>query len=103
MVIAVDDRDIDVGGAQCLGCVQPGKTRAQDDDFRTRFGTLEISHFISLPIDNSKTGYSSRSITTQASVMSDPKLSWLDRGATCAPLLESALVHSSINQPRLLW
>ena len=54
MVIAVDDRNIDVGGAQGLGCIQPSKTRAQDDDLRTRFGTLGVSHFVCLGIDDSK-------------------------------------------------
>jgi hypothetical protein len=60
MIIAVDDHDIDVGGAQGLGCIQPRKTRAQDDDLRTRFGTLKVSHLVGLGIDNSKMGYASR-------------------------------------------
>ena len=54
MVIAVDDRDIDVGAAQGLGRIQPRKTRAQDDDLRTRFGTSGVSHLVGLGIDNSQ-------------------------------------------------
>src|SRR3954466_4162487 len=54
MVIAVDDRDIDVGAAQVLGRIQPRKTRAQDDDLRARFGTLGVSHWVGLGIDSSK-------------------------------------------------
>ena len=53
VVIAVYDRDIGIGGTQGFGCIQPRKTRAQDNHLRPQFGALGVSHFVCLGIDYS--------------------------------------------------